>query len=56
MANKHATPEKIIAKLRESEVLDIERRTRNVSLLNFERVADALAVTLSKPFWGVERA
>jgi transcriptional regulator with XRE-family HTH domain len=34
---------------------DVERGTRNISLLNIERVAFALSITLSKLFQLVER-
>jgi transcriptional regulator with XRE-family HTH domain len=35
---------------------DIERGTRNVSLVNIERVAEALSSTISDLFAGIERA
>ncbi|HEY2157995.1 MAG TPA: helix-turn-helix transcriptional regulator [Isosphaeraceae bacterium] len=35
---------------------DIERGTRNVSLINIERLSDALAIELSELFRSVERA
>jgi transcriptional regulator with XRE-family HTH domain len=34
---------------------DIERGTRNVSLINIERLSDALAIELSELFRSVER-
>jgi ribosome-binding protein aMBF1 (putative translation factor) len=34
---------------------DIERGTRNLSLVNIERVAEALSITLSELFAAVER-
>jgi transcriptional regulator with XRE-family HTH domain len=35
---------------------DIERGSRNVALVNIERLAQALAVTISQLFQGIERA
>ena len=35
---------------------DIERGTRNVSLINIERLSDALAIEISELFLSVERA
>ena len=44
------------AKIHRTYLSDVERGTRNLSLINIERLADALSITVSVLFQAVEAA